>query len=82
MLATQRSGMRTHTVGMTTSKPKRPRAPNELARLINVIATGKWAMPRQNPVAVALGRKGGVACAKKLTAKQWTEIAKRAAKAL
>jgi len=36
---------------------------------------------RKDPAAVALGRKGGKARAEKMTAKQRTNIAKRAAKA-
>jgi hypothetical protein len=36
---------------------------------------------RKNPGAVALGRRGGLARAKKLTAKQRREIAKNAAAA-
>jgi len=41
--------------------------------------------PEKNPDAVALGRldgvKSGAARAKKLTAKEWSEIARKAAKA-
>lgn len=83
----ERSGMRTHTVSMT--KPKRPRDPNQLAHLIAAIATGEVDDAKtddgKNPAAVALGRKGGLkggaARAKKLTAKERSEIAKKAAKA-
>lgn len=72
-----------------TSKPKRPRDPNQLAKLIVDIATGekKDADPDEgkNPHAVALGRlgglKGGKARAEGMTAKKRAEIAKKAAKA-
>lgn len=71
------------------TKPKRPRDPNQLAKLIVGIATGEVEETRtddgKDPAAVALGRKGGLkggaARAKKLTAKQRSEIAKKAAKA-
>lgn len=69
------------------TKPKRPRDPNQLAKLIVDIATGE--VEDQNPdvgkdpAAVALGRKGGLkggaARAKKLTAAQKSEIARQAA---
>ena len=53
--------MRTHTVGMTN--PKRPRDPNQLAKLIADIAIGevKDGDPDANkdPAAVARGRSGG-----------------------
>ena len=69
------------------SKPKRPRDPNQLASLIAAIATGEVEDVKtddgKNPAAVALGRigglKGGVARAKKLTAKKRSAIAKKAA---
>jgi len=75
--------------GMTTSKPKRPRDPNQLAHLIAAIATGEVDDVKtddgKNPAAVALGRKGGLkggkARAESMSAKQRTEIAKKAAKA-
>lgn len=74
------------------TKPKRPRDPNQLAKLIVDIVTGETpddstdaADEGKDPAAVALGRKGGLkggaARAKKLTAKQRSEIAKKAAKA-
>jgi len=74
---------------MTTSKPKRPRDPNQLAHLIAAIATGEVDDVKtddgKNPAAVALGRKGGLkggkARAESMSAKQRTEIAKKAAKA-
>jgi hypothetical protein len=71
-----------------TSKPKRPRDPNQLAKLVVDLATGRaseTAPRKKNPAAVALGRlggaKGGDARAKSLTAKRRTEIAKKAATA-
>lgn len=77
--------MRPYTRRMT--KPKRPLDPNQLASLIAAIATGEVEDVKtddgKNPAAVALGRigglKGGVARAKKLTAKKRSAIAKKAA---
>jgi len=67
--------------------PKRPRDPNQLAKLIVDIATGERADDDPNagkdPAAVALGRKGGMkggkARAAALTGERRTEIAKKAA---
>ena len=69
--------------------PKRssmPRDTNQLAKLITDMATG--AVPPEtkaddgkNPAAVALGRKGGRATAKKLTPEQRSEIARKAVNA-
>ncbi len=65
---------------------KRPRDPNQLAKSIIGIATGE--IPDRDPTpeeqgkdaaAVALGRKGGKARAKAMSAKQRKEIAKKAA---
>lgn len=72
-----------------SSKPKRPRDPNQLAKLITDIATEEIEDENpdegKNPAAVALGRKGGLkggkARAKKLTAKERSEIARKAANA-
>lgn len=72
-----------------SSKPKRPRDASQRAKLIVDIATGQVEDENpdegKNPHAVALGRlggqKGGRARAKKLTPKQRTEIARRAAHA-
>ena len=69
------------------TKLKRPRDPNQLAKLIVGIATGEIEdAPKphhKDPAAVALGRKGGlkggVARAKKLTSAERTKIAKHAA---
>lgn len=61
---------------------------NQLAKSIVDQATGETPpedQPEKNPAAVALGRlgglKGGAARAKKLTAKERSEIAKKAAEA-
>lgn len=67
---------------------KRPTDPNQLAKSIVDRATGQTEeqpqVPEKNPAAVALGRlggkKGGPARARKLTAEERTEIAKKAAK--
>ena len=69
-------------------KPKRPRDPNQLAKLIVDMATGE-APPDtltgdgKNPAAVALGRlggqKGGKARAEKLSAKRRKDISRKAA---
>lgn len=79
--------MRPYALRMTTSKPKRPRDPNQLAHLISGIATGEVEDIKtedgKDPAAVALGRKGGLkggkARAEKLTAKERSAIAKKAA---
>ena len=77
---------------MTEEVPrkKRPRDPNQLAKLIVDIATGEVEDRAPTPeeqgkdaAAVSLGRRGGLkggkARAKTLTAKRRTEIAKAAA---
>ena len=69
------------------TKPKRPRDPNRLAKLITGIATGEVEEVKtedgKDAAAVALGRKGGLkggaAREKKLTAQRRSEIAKKAA---
>ena len=69
------------------TKPKRPRDTNQLAHMIAQLATGELddikTEDGKDPAAVALGRKGGlkggVARAKKLTAKERSAIAKKAA---
>jgi len=77
---------------MPKRSSKRQKDPQELARLVldSVVpdAEGEPTAPQEpekNPAAVALGRlgglKGGKARAKKLTAKQRSEIAKKAAAA-
>lgn len=68
---------------------KRPRDPNQLAKLIVDIATGEVEdtpeAAGKNPAAVELGRKGGLkggkARAAKMTAEQRSEAARRAARA-
>ncbi len=75
-----------------TRTPKRPRDPNQLAKLIVDIATGSADEsgphapdPNKDPAAVALGRRGGLkggrARAEKLTDEQRRAIARNAAKA-
>jgi hypothetical protein len=72
-----------------SSKPKRPRDPNQLAKLLVDMATGQappdTTLDGKNPAAVALGRqgglKGGKARAASLPAKRRSAIAKKAAKA-
>ena len=74
---------------MPKRSSKRPRDPNQLAKLIVDMATGE-APPEtkvegKNPAAVALGRqgglKGGKARADRLSAKRRAQIARKAAKA-
>jgi hypothetical protein len=70
------------------TKPKRPRDTNQLAKLVVGIATGEVEEAKpdagKDPAAVALGRKGGLkggaARAAKLTSKQRSAIARKAAK--
>ncbi len=69
------------------AKPKRPRDPNQLAKLIVDMATSEAApdttVDGKDPAAVALGRKGGLkggkARAARLSDKQRVEIARKAA---
>ncbi len=65
---------------------KRPRDPNALAKAIVGIATGeiedREPTPEEqgkDPAAVALGKKGGQARAKSMSAEKRAEIARRAA---
>jgi hypothetical protein len=70
-----------------TKHPKRPRDPNELAKLILDLATGDATEANldagKDPAAVSLGRKGGkkggAARAAKLSPTRRSEIAKAAA---
>ena len=70
-----------------SNTPKRPRDPNQLAKLITGLATGEieeqTPESTKDPAAVALGRKGGLkggrARADKLTPEQRKEIAQKAA---
>ena len=70
------------------NKPKRPRGPNQLAKLIVDLSTGAMGEPSpltpqgtKNPAAVALGRmgglKGGKARAAKLSPERLSEIGKK-----
>jgi hypothetical protein len=68
---------------MTTRK-KRPRDPVQLAKLIGDIATGavidqEADAPEMGDTAETFGRKGGEARARKLTAEERAEIARKAA---
>jgi hypothetical protein len=69
---------------------KRPRDPNQLAKLVVDIATGEAEdapvdTEKKDPAAVALGRKGGLkggkARAESLTPEERSEAARRAAQA-
>lgn len=70
-----------------SSKPKRPRDANQLAKLITDIATGQVEDDDpdsgKDPAAVSLGRRGGLkggkARAEKLTPEQRKEIARKGA---
>lgn len=71
---------------MATTRTKRPRDPNQLAKLIVDIATGETpdsVEDNRNPAAVELGRlggkKGGKARAEKLTEEERKEIARKGA---
>lgn len=66
--------------------PKRPRDPNQLAKMIVDLATGKAdepAGPAKDPAAADLGRRGGLkggrARAQSLTPDQRSTIARKAA---
>lgn len=65
------------------AKPKRPRDPVQRAKFIMDIATGQITEPNsdegKNPAAVALGKLGGKARAKSLSAKKRKAIAQKAA---
>lgn len=67
-----------------TKQPKRPRDPNQLAKLVVDIATGDEASAKVSPTierAKKAGQKGGPARAKALTPEQRSEIAAIAAQA-
>ena len=79
-----------HLLCMSAQRPRRPRDPNQLAKLIVDMATGEAppdtvAEDGRNPAAVALGRlggmKGGRARAESLSKRKRVEIARAAAKA-
>ncbi len=68
------------------SRPKRPRDPAQLAKLMIDIASGevedREPTPEErgkDPAAAALGRKGGAARAKSMTAERRSEIAQKGA---
>lgn len=66
------------------SQPKRPRDPNQLAKLIADIATGEATVPELSPTvarASKAGMVGGPARAKSLTPEQRAQIASVAAQA-
>ncbi|GGN62512.1 hypothetical protein GCM10011349_46270 [Novosphingobium indicum] len=66
------------------TKPKRPRDPNQLAKMMIDIATGEIDQPEQSPTvqrASKAGMVGGPARAKALTPAQRSEIASIAASA-
>lgn len=70
-------------MGMT-SKQKRPRDPNQLAKLMVDIATGEVEEPEETPQtkrARKAGKHGGPARANKLTPKQRADTARLAANA-
>ncbi|WP_158023167.1 hypothetical protein [Candidatus Nitrospira inopinata] len=69
-------------------RPKRPRDPNQLGKLIVDLSVGEADDSKnlpdesgKDPAAVALGKKGGAARAKKLSSKEKSSIARKAAKA-
>jgi hypothetical protein len=71
---------------MATKHPKRPRDFSQAAKLVIDVATGqvedRELTPDErgkNPAAAALGRKGGAARAKSMSAEKRSEIAKKAA---
>jgi hypothetical protein len=71
---------------MPVKPPKRPRDPAQLAKLMIDIASGdvedREPTPEEqgrNPAAAALGRKGGAARARRMTAERRAQIAKVAA---
>lgn len=70
---------------MPSDRPKRPRDPNQLGKLIVDIATGEASDSDpdagKDPAARELGAKGGKARAAKLTPEQRREAAKNAAAA-
>jgi hypothetical protein len=64
------------------ANPKRPRDPNQLAKLIVGIAAGDQTETQPRPkdeAAAALGRKGGAKRAANMTPERRAEIARKAA---
>ena len=78
-----------HGLPMPNRSSKRPRDVNQLAKFLADVATGQAELPKtddgKDPAAVALGRKGGLkggkARAASMSAKQRSEVAKKAASA-
>lgn len=76
-------------ISMPKRSSKRPRDANQLAKFIADVATGDAELPKtdegKNPAAVALGRKGGLkggkARAAKMSKKQLSAAARKAAQA-
>jgi len=69
---------------MATKRPKRPRDPIQLGKLIADIATGQVedaVEDKRDTGAAELGKKGGNARAKKLSKQKRQDIARIAAKA-
>jgi hypothetical protein len=73
---------------MAQKRPKRPRDPNQLAKLVVEIATGQVEdrppTPEEqgkDPAAAAMGHKGGNARAARLSSEQRREIARKASQA-
>ena len=66
---------------MTDGRKKRPRDPNQLAKLVADIATGEVedAGEQKDAGAQAMGKKGGRARADALSAERRAEIARKAA---
>jgi hypothetical protein len=71
---------------MPEKRPKRPRDPAQLAKLMIDIASGevedREPTPEErgkDPAAAAMGRKGGAARAKSMTPKRRVEIARKGA---
>jgi hypothetical protein len=65
------------------AKPKRPRDPNQLAKLIVALSTGEASDQESKRAAAGRigGLKGGAARAKRLTPEQKADIARLAAEA-
>jgi hypothetical protein len=73
-----------HITGMNAKSPKRPRDPNQLAKMVVDIATGEREEAAETATekrASKAGKKGGPARANALTAEQRSEIASIAAQA-
>jgi hypothetical protein len=76
-----------HIAKMPDKHPKRPRDFSQAAKLVIDVATGqredREPTPEEqgkDPAAAAMGRKGGAARAKSMTAERRAEIARKAAK--